>query len=270
MTNEATPITPNSWKTSLDEFRNAYAIRGKNAGCSLQLRGKVVLVAFLVNDGESVWDEAAEKAFVSVLQSSADRLMAESGLSKEQLQVAYAWCRVDIPYAVNRKNTDNCVHDVLRQFGYTDAQSYQKHYEEKFFRDEAALSFVFNKTFRSHAQRISKQGTNIEAASPGGDEYSIVSFSAKDPSGSERTLLHELMHQFGAIDLYYPERLSFEANRLLPDSIMNSGNTIDPLTRYVIGWDTSLSEDAQAFLRAVSKISEADIEYARRKELQKQ
>lgn len=251
---------------SAEKIKNAVALRGKRAGCSYELLGKVVLVAFLVDDGESKWDNESEKAFVTVLKNVSERLMSDSGLNKKELSVAYAWCRVSVPYPVTRKITDLCVRDVLRQFGYEDSGSYQKHYEEKFSRDEAALSFVFNKEFRSYATRITKGAETDESYCVEGNEQSFVSFCKDRIAEGERTMIHELMHQFGAMDLYYPERVKFEAEKHLPGSIMNGGTTIDSLTRYVIGWDKELGADAQRFLEAISIIPEEDLEYARKQE----
>lgn len=251
---------------SVETIKNALALRGKRAGCSYELLGKVVLVAFLVDDGESKWDKESEGAFVTVLKNVSERLMSDSGLNKKELSIAYAYCRVSVPYIVTRKNKDLCIRDVLRQFGYEDSQSYQKHYEVKFDRDEAALSFVFNKEFRSYATRITRVEGTDEACCPEGNEQSFVSFSKEQIAEGERTMIHELLHQFGAIDLYYPERVKFEAEKYLPDSIMNGGNCIDQLTRYVIGWDKELMSNARSFLQAIAIIPEEDLEYACKQE----
>ena len=62
------------------------------------------------------------------------------------------------------------------------------------------------------------------------------------------TIEHELLHQFGAVDLYYPKEVVEIAKLFLPKSIMNDGYEIDPLTEYLIGWKESLSYNAALFL----------------------
>lgn len=271
VTNDNGPIsdehnTDNESAVTLEDVKNVFALHGKNCGCSLQLRGKVVLIAFLVNDGESHWDAASQAALVEVLKSASERLMVDSRLGKQDLQIAYAYCQVSVPYVVNRKTSKNCVFDVLRQFGYKSVSEYQKHYEQKFERDETSVSFVFNKTFRSYATQITN---NVipEEPMPVGEEYSMVSFEKNNHNESEKSFLHELMHQFGAIDYYYPEYLKFKAEKFFPGSIMNDGMVIDDLTRFVIGWDDKPTQQAVDFLNAISAITEADVEYARREEL---
>ena len=249
--------------------RDAYALRGKNVGCSVKLRGRVVLIAFLVNDGVSKWTPEAEKEFVSCLRQITERLMQDSGLNREQLDIAYAYCQVTVPFSAERRNSSRFVESVLRQFDFEgeDVQAYQRHYEAKFNRDETSVAFVLNKPLRSYA--VSVDGAAVtEEEDPTGSEYSIVSFDPNDPAGSQRTFIHELMHQFGAIDYYYPPRLKMEAEHYFPGSIMNSGDTIDELTRYVIGWDEQLSPQAQAFLDAIETITPAEIESARRAQWQ--
>lgn len=264
MADETTPETvSNEGEIPFEQIKNVFALRGKNVGCSVKLRGKVVMVAFLINDGESQWDPESQAAFVGTLKQSAAFLMDTSGLGRHDLNIAYAYCQVTVPYVVERRNSSRFVKDVLRQFGYEDAQSYQRHYESKFLRDEACISFVFNKKFRSYASRVDAAQA-VEGESPDGNEYSVVSFNAKDPADSQRTFIHELLHQFGAIDFYYPERLMIEAEHYLPGSIMNSGNSIDGLTRYIIGWDDAPSAEARAFLKAISKISPEEVAYAAR------
>lgn len=262
ITLDPTEVKGDLGELTLSDVKDVFALKGKNAGCSLKLRGKVVLIAFLVNDGESRWDAASQEKFVASLKEISNRLMDESGLNKEQLQIAYAYKQVDIPYIVNRKNDSNCMHDVLRQFGYSDVQSYQKHYEEKFERDETAITFVFNKEFRSHAFSADKSIDDPEAVDPIGDEYSFVSFCADDVEDSSRGFIHELMHQFGAIDYYYPENIAVKANMMLPGSIMNGGNNIDDLTRYIIGWDDEPSTAALNFLKSISDIPIEEIKHA--------
>lgn len=251
----------------LQNIKDAFALQGKNAGCSLKLRGKVVLITFLINDGESHWEEEAEKAAIQMLRSTTARLMSDSGLNKGNLQIAYACCQVSVPYIVKRNNSKNCAVDVLRQFGYTTVQDYQRHYESKFSRDETAVTFLFNKEFRSYAHSIDKGPGEIEDEQPNGEEYSIVSFTPQNIPRSERTFIHELLHQFGAIDYYYPEVVKFKAEKILPNSIMNGGEIIDDLTRYIIGWDESPSEVALEFLDAIKLVTPEDVEFARRKEL---
>lgn len=253
----------------LGALKNAYALQGRNVGCSLKLLGRVVLVTFLICDGECGWDEAAEKAAVTMLKKVCKRIEKDSGKDAKDLSVTYAYCKVKVPYVVSRENRSKFIEDVLLQFGYKDVESYQRHYEKKFSRDEACITFLLNKGSRSgqdgrsYASRVTSRNSSGDKPDPTGEEYSMVFFDPDDPVSSERGMLHELLHQFGAIDMYYPSVLQFEAQRHLPGSIMDGGDVIDSLTRYVIGWDDKLAPDARNFLEAISGISQEAIDRAR-------
>lgn len=252
-------------ESQTEDFSDAFTLFGRNAGCSLKLRGKVVLINFLVSDGDSSWDDESVEAAVRMMKAASKRLMDESGLNKKDLQVAYAYCKVSIPYIVDRRLSSRCVPDVLKLFGYDSVTKYQRHYEEKFSRDETAVSFIFNKDFRSYAHML-QNSSIVEHTVPDGDEYSIVSFNKNDPVDSERTFLHELFHQFGAIDYYYPAKVRVVSAKYMPDSIMCSGNVIDEFTRYLIGWDNELSENSKKFLNEIKDIPIEEFDYARKEE----
>ncbi len=264
-TNDDQFIETENTPTDANDFTDVFALLGKDTGCSLQLKGKVVLITFLVNDGESSWDSESEEAAVKMLKAVSTKLMADSKLNKKQFQVAYAYCQVSLPYIVNRSNSKTCIKDVLRLFGYDSIHAYQKHYEDKFSRDDTAVTLLFNKDFRSYALSSEKSDFS-DKPSINSDEYSIVSFDKNDSLDSERSFLHELLHQFGAIDYYYPEYLKIKAQKIFPDSIMNGGSTIDDLTRYIIGWDNELSESAKKFLNEIKIIPKEDISFARNEE----
>ena len=83
------------------------------------------------------------------------------------------------------------------------------------------------------------------------------------------TLVHELLHQFGAIDLYYPDEITVAGEKFLGRSIMNCGMDIDDLTRVLIGWRTTLTDNAINFLEATKGVTKEQVMDARRKEWEK-
>ena len=87
----------------------------------------------------------------------------------------------------------------------------------------------------------------------------------------ENTLVHELLHLFGAVDLYYPENLKQVGKKYLPGSIMCDGNVIDDLTRYLIGWKRQLQSDSMAwkFLEETKNITAEDVRKANEAEWKK-
>ena len=86
---------------------------------------------------------------------------------------------------------------------------------------------------------------------------------------SYHTIMHELLHQFGAIDLYYPKTVSRWSKQLLGKSIMREydGTIVDELTAYLIGWIDSVSEETFAFLQNTAAITSKEYSKTLKKEL---
>jgi len=232
----------------MERFKKHPALLGKDAGCIIKLRGKVMLVVFLVDDAKSKWDDLSEKKYSRIIQNVCLGLMKESGLPWAQLNVTYANRRASVPYEVTQDNAWQLMRDVLQDYYCDDSDSFQDIYKREMGKDEVCVSFVLNRPFISYAHRVASLTTVLTRPFRKGNEFSVVSFRKNDLKRSEQSLLHELLHQFGAIDLYKPQKIETAARKHLPGSIMNDGDRIDPLTRYVIGWDDALSPEAIAFL----------------------
>ena len=240
-------------------FEKHIALLGKNAGCIEKLRGRVLLVVFLVDDAKDQWDSASEKTYISVIQNACFRLMKESGLPLNQLSITYVNRHVSVPYEVTRSDHQRMIRDVLSTCYCEDTESFQDIYKREMDKDEVCVSFVLNRDFTSFAmRRISLDGVQ-EFSDRRGNEFSLVSFHKKDLRHSERSLIHELMHQFGATDYYTNPLMAKTAKKHLPGSIMNDGMKIDPLTRYAIGWDEHLAPEAIAFLEATKSLTLKDL-----------
>ena len=116
--------------------------------------------------------------------------------------------------------------------------------------EQAAFVFLFKKEAVSFASCVCS-GNAPEAVFM----YGKLHFS----------VLHELLHLFGAVDLFYPPPVTKEAVRLFPHSVMYNGadpdcRELDDLTRYLIGWTDQTSPKAMALLRAGAGLTREDIE----------
>nr|DAU50616.1 MAG TPA: Gametolysin peptidase M11 [Caudoviricetes sp.] len=239
------------------DYSEHFTLTAKGKGCSGKLYGNVTLVAFLVHDRSSAWKDGDIDKIKSVLEKAAKLIKEKSGLTDNRLKVSYAFDDVPIQFRYDGENYEHIVHEVLKQYGFDNAADYQAHYEKKFKKDEAPLIFIINRNFRSFAR-------NVESGASG-SEYSFVSFN-DDTDSCIRTMIHEVLHQFGAIDYYLPETVKKAAEKIFPDSIMLHGLEIDDLTRYIIGWDKKLSDKAKQFLNETSGVTEKEIAEAREKD----
>ncbi|MBQ4639621.1 MAG: hypothetical protein IJB69_03785 [Clostridia bacterium] len=83
-------------------------------------------------------------------------------------------------------------------------------------------------------------------------------------------ICHEMLHLFGANDLYFPQEYADAAEKWLPGSLMlttNEDSVIDPLTAYTIGWTDGPDENALGFLQDTRHVDEKALEEALKKEL---
>ena len=132
--------------------------------------------------------------------------------------------------------------------------------------DEAPMVFVWNRDFRSSAQQSESGSSRLRA------EWATLAMEddiVGNPHAAWHALLHELLHIFGAEDLYYPDTVKKAAEKWLPGSVMNDGDAIDDLTRVLIGWDESLSPAAVSFLDATRGVTKKEIEDAMKAEWKK-
>lgn len=251
---------PEPEKHDISEYADHHALKAKNKGCSQKLLGNVCVVAFLVDEERSAWKPDEVDEMEEILESAINNIKKQSGLTDNRLSISYAFDVVPVQLKFDRNLDHQVVECVMDSYGYSDTSSYQKHYEKKFSKDEAPIVFVLSKSFRSFAVIDRSEEENTDS-----DEWSFVSYTG-DKASCERTFIHELLHQFGAIDYYYPEAYSKAAEKILPNSIMNSGTEIDSLTRYIIGWDEEPDEKALQFLEETKDVTEEEIAKARKKE----
>ena len=244
----------------MSKYEGHFALSGKNKGTSGEFLGKICLVGFLVNDRSSSWSDEDIDKMKTVLRRAAETIKEQSGLSDNRLKISYAFDVVPVQYRYERDEYKRVVDDVLVQYGYKDAASYKEHYEKKFKKTEAPLIFFVNRDFRSFALMDTS-----EAMNDGSSEYCFVSYS-NDTEDCIRALIHELMHQFGAIDYYLPEKVKSAARKIFPESIMLHGLEIDDLTRYLIGWDREPTGNALKFLDEIAGVTEEEIKEAREKD----
>lgn len=71
--------------------------------------------------------------------------------------------------------------------------------------------------------------------------------------------------------MYYPANLKAASQKFLPKSIMCSGEVIDDLTKYLVGWKSTLPANSGAwkFLESTKMITADDVSKALTQEWQK-
>ena len=236
-----------------EQVKGHYYLGTRNAGPSHVLKGDVVIINLLVNDLMSNWMYPMHVAeYQNACNAMAWRLMMEAAISGTQLNIRSVFCPVNLPMIVDQSGS--WLPFVFGCLGHANAASMQSYYENLYSCAEAPIIMAVNRPMRSFA--MEENDRNFIRAN---DEWSVV-FRHTHGAFDANVLTHELLHQFGAVDYYYPDVTVNAAWRHFPSSIMfRDGAEIDDLTRYLVGWTDDLSTTALAFLRDTAGVSELAI-----------
>lgn len=245
-------------KIVIFEYANHPAVSARNRGDCGTLTGKVLIINFFISDGIDKWTENEKNKYIEDLAKVKERLEDEAS-AYEKLKIEYK--NEDITLENKFDKVDNkWIDELLNLLGVKTTSDYiQKIKSIDDSYKEVALCFIFNKDFRSYAYLSKNKGISIYSQS----ESSII--GVKFSNDFVRTYIHELFHQFGAYDLYYPDEYKKAAELYLKDSIMNGGLVFDDLTKYVIGWTKKKTKNMLNFLEDTKFITDDDIEEARKK-----
>lgn len=247
------------WYDEEEDWRNHPLFRAKGRGQVRECRGRVHLRAVFVDDDESVWEEESRELYRYMLGAVGEILEANG---PEGLVVTFSTENRTFHGVADGEGDDGDAWVPLLMGAADEAgvEAVQRKYKKLHGYDESPLVFVFDKDFRSSA-RQSRRGVGWCRG-----EWATISTEGtleEDPDEALRTLLHEVLHLFGAADFYYPPVVKRAAKRWFPESIMLAdGDEIDDATRVLIGWDAVPSPSARAFFEATRGVTVAEIERA--------
>lgn len=232
------------------KYANHILLDSRRRGETKVLAGDVMVIVVFVNDPVSRWTERAKKDFCWNYFSAMKKIEAAARPYGVKLKLMNAFDEVELTMNCTMDNISAWTTQVVSKKGHTSIQSMQKDYKRLYNSDETPIVFAFNRKFRSYAQ-------SADAMHPYGNEFCVASLD-----GSEKTIIHELLHQFGAEDLYYPEQIRAVADRYFPHSVMGGsvGDEIDPLTAYLIGWRENIDARVEKVLELTKHITYAHIQ----------
>jgi len=205
--------------------------------------GDVQINAIFVTDDSSKWDSSSEEAVKAEMETVMARMKEAALGAGVTLDLSVRYHAADLS-GQNIKDgviTTNWRNTALNSAGLGDFLTAQLSLENSQGVSSAPIVFIFNTNGRATASHQESGKSSTE---------SIVLYSEEISA-----LFHEMCHLYGAKDFYYPNEVKALADEYLPDSIMNSGDTVDPLTAFIIGWTDTLSASATSFLRETSHIT---------------
>ncbi len=239
--------------SSNDFIKNNYFLSAKCIGPTVKLTGEIVLVVLFVNDAVSKWTDKAKDEYLKIHNKTVHAVTEEAKNRNIPLRLRTGTGEVSVETVCSSFNYREWIPNIWKTKNANDTASFQKYFENKYNCCDAPILFVFNKFARSFAMTTDTYNRYPE-------ECSVIFKDSPGKPFSERTVLHEILHQFGAVDLYFPDEVKKSAENNLPKSIMNDGNEIDSLTEYLIGWKDEISENANVFLKETSHITLDDIQ----------
>ena len=225
-----------------DEIQRRYKdhvyLRKKGKGVSKALKGDVVLIVFYVNDGESKWTKADIEASKKTYNSAFSLLYTLAEGRYVDLKLRCAFQEISVPMVCTRENRREWRKAISGLFNKSSLTEYQEYYKKKYNCDEAPIIFTFNRDFRSYAVSDDDEKSTC-------DEFSVIRSNC-----SEKTIIHELLHQFGAVDFYFPKEVAKVLEEMEYKSVMNGdmAEAIDALTAYLIGWTDWITDKAATIL----------------------
>lgn len=244
------------------EIQEVYAghqlLSGKGKGVANALVGKTALILFFVNDSHSQWDDSVKNKFSKTHTAAMDTVMKAAQKYDVSLTIDTFAEEVTVPFVCDIEHELNNARDwgkyIMEQYNRKVFRGYKYHFMEKLGYDQIAIAYVLNRDFREYA----KSNDNTSHIST---ELSVLSSSS-----DQHAIIHELFHQFGAADLYYPDDVVKAVRKHDYFSVMGYGIgiRIDSLTAYVIGWSDEIDETTVALLEETKHLRIKDIIIGRR------
>ncbi len=219
----------------------------RNGGCD-RLKGTIKPIIIFVNDSSSRWTESDKENYKKVCTAEMQEILQDAAMYGQTLTFDAEYITVTTSYKLENADRGMWIDDILRSAGLQ-AQGYLNDaLEQKYGVDEVPLVFCVNRTIRANA--------NHEH-----DKEYVLLFD--DATGFR----HELYHLYGAVDYYYPDAVKNLAKSMFAESIMFTGEIIDDLTAYTIGWTDVPSAKAIDFLDKTAHVTVEDINKAMEKEM---
>ena len=240
-----------SGESEFSSYRQSY-----NTGSCRTLEGTPLVVVVYLDDDVSSWSREDVLTYQDTLITPALTFMEENAACREvELQfqkVIFASCESPqrpVKYSGTVENfmNDNYSPDILDQvafaLGYETKEDMHLHLQQQSGQEQISYVVMMNKGGRSYsicATKTSEDDTRWDDLM----EYSLIFTGFTDTSrdSASDTIAHEMLHQFGAEDYYYPAMRSLLAQMYYPTDIMLCAMsdleyfTIEAFTAYCLGW----------------------------------
>ena len=222
-----------------------YYLGARLRGASVRLCGNVALISCLMRHHRDSFDPATLTQYYAALNQAISFLQKEAARYGAPLSIKGYKFDVDTPPNADPRDGYALIADFLGKASMEEAQAT---YEKKYGVEEAPFLLVFDAKRRSFSWKQDRRPTN---------EISVI---FQEQNGfSWKCIAHELLHQFGAQDFYYPQQVKACAEAYLGESIMGArlAERVDDLTAYLVGWKSTVDEKTYRFLKDTMWMTDA-------------
>lgn len=215
-----------------------------NIGTLKKLRGKLLFVNVYVSDNEYKWtngeiEEKSQKLFD--IFDYLKKCINEENVFFEYYVSSYY---LNINYPFERTSCEKWLKDFANGFDCLNLKNVHDKMYLKYDVDQVAFLFITKRPSLCYAISAKESFYDFcEFAVLYGENYNSV--------------IHEILHLFGAADLYFPKEISDVAKEMFPKSIMfnSTYNKIDDFTKYVVGIHEKPSSLAKTFIDRTKNIN---------------
>ncbi len=219
----------------------SFVEKAKNTGPCKQFVGDVEIILVFVSTPLHPWTQKQKDAVNNVSFSSVDIMMEEAKRYGTDLNLCFGGLDFSIPYEYN-KDLKWYYYILEYYFGSESIVSVYSAYRKSLNMDETPIVFLFNSWDVSHTYCSSADYKSWN------EEFCVIFC---DTDMHDNYLTHEVMHLYGAIDLYdyQNEGVQKVAKKYFPNSdMLTVSHEIDELTAYLVGWVKSPSWRAKQFI----------------------
>ncbi len=220
-----------------------FALKARDCGPCKKLLGDVMILVVFVNTPKHPWTEKKRNEVYDISWSSINHMNKNARKYKANLNLSLGFLEYTVKYEADEALIWywDIIHNIYHEQSIEQVNARYRHDLKV---DDAPMIFMFNSWDVSHTYACSVDSTWKE-------EFCVIFCDTKM---HDNYLTHELYHQYGAIDLYdyRNEGIARITSRYFPRNVMQcTGNDIDDLTAYLIGWTNRLSPTAKEFLRKI-------------------
>jgi len=214
-----------------------------------KLYGDIYTLCFFVDTQKDQWTEEEVEYYMGELENSQYWLMEEASVYGAEINFINDYFAtveevVEVP-TVTMQNSFRLLQEVMLQMSYKDYRDFLNFQQFDIEENKLSVLFFIKSNNRSHARNYSHK-RNLDTAI-------IYAKSTYGRLTNHYVFSHELLHLFGAWDLYHGESQTLDQaiklKALFPNSIMiNTWSNqehleVDELTAFLVGWAEEVEDE---------------------------